>query len=326
MTLETAYRLFRARVLSWARLAGATESDAEDIAQAVFQSFERNRRRIGERAVSAWLYRATRNETRRHMTKIRRRRDHEAPAAGEHPSPEPSQEHALGGFQAEAVLLGLVDRLEPKRREVFVRHVIGEEPMEAIAAAQGVPLQTAWKRLVLAREELQEAVKRERARERRTARGSTSFALLPFLSSLFTRRRCWALASPMLGAAAVLLTLLLVDAPELAPLVMEAPARQDVPIFTPAVSLAEAPRELDAAQAGEDEQRLDLDAREAPRDVMPADVAELSEHMLVALARRALAEGSPSRARGFLARAARAYPRGSLLPERAALAARTVAP
>ena len=321
MTLETAYRHFRERVLSWARLAGASESDAEDISQAVFQSFERNRRRIHDRAVSTWLYRTTWNTTRRHMIKVRRRLDREVPAAGEHASPESSQEAALGALQSEAVILRLVDRLEPARREVFVRHVIGEEPMEAIAAAQGVPLQTAWKRLVLAREDLQEAVKRERAKERRTARGSTSFALLPLFSSLFTRRRFWAVASPVLGAAGVLVALL-ADAPTLAPLVMEAPARQDIPAFAPAVSLAEAPRELAAAPAGEDGPRPGA----AHRDVAPANVAELPERTLVALARRALAEGSPARARSYLDRAARAYPRGSLLPERAALAARADAP
>lgn len=49
---------------------------------------------------------------------------------------------------------------------------------------------------------------------------------------------------------------------------------------------------------------------------------ELSEGELLRLARRALHEGSPTRARVYLLRHARAYPNGSLVPEREALLAR----
>lgn len=50
--------------------------------------------------------------------------------------------------------------------------------------------------------------------------------------------------------------------------------------------------------------------------------AELSEGELLGLARRALREGAPTRARVYLLRHARAYPNGSLVPEREALLAR----
>lgn len=47
--------------------------------------------------------------------------------------------------------------------------------------------------------------------------------------------------------------------------------------------------------------------------------AELTEYQLISLARRALNEGSPQRARVYLLRHARAYPKGSLAPERESL-------
>lgn len=315
MDLETAYNRFKKRVLSWARYAGVPEADAEDVAHDVFWAFASVVPPVVDAAVSTWLFITTRHVAQQLVRKRTARR--EVAEDAERAAPHPSQEHAIGTLQVETLLLGFVACLEPKRREVFTRHVLGEEPMDQIAASQGVPLATAHKRLRLARLDLRDAIKRARAEElRRSRRSGTSFALIPFWG-IFTRRRFWAVAAPVLGAAGVLAALVIGDGPELAPLDVGAPGeRDDIEPFRPAFVFTEAPRE-----AGGYETHLRAGGG-TPRDDNPAKVQELPEVDLVSLARHALAEGSPGRARSFLARADRAYPRGSLRPERAALRAR----
>jgi RNA polymerase sigma factor (sigma-70 family) len=315
MTLDTAYTRFLRRVLSWARFAGVDEADADDVAHDAFTAFGKAGHVIPDGCVKAWLRTTTRRMSRRHLAALALRRAREE-EADELPAQLPSQEHAIGAREVEDMLLRLVDRLEPRRREVFRRHAIEGETMEQVATALRIPVNTAKKRYVLAREELQEAIERARARERRTARGSTSFALLPLLASYrLSRQALWivALGAVPLGAGAVVLAVLLASGPELVLDAADAPAREDIHAFVAVVSFLEAPRELGA-------ERGPLAREERPREALSVD--ELPELELVALARRALAEGSPARARGLLARADRAYPRGSLLPERAALAAR----
>lgn len=355
MTLETAFSRFFLRVRSWARGTGAPECDVDDIVQDVFQAFCRNESEIPDGAVQAWLRVVTARIARRHVAKTYGRRDDAPYDEADHEAALALPEHALGGCEAEAVILGLVAQLEPRRREVFVRHVLAEEPMEQITASQGIPLATGHTRLRLAREDLKEAIERFRAQERRTARGSTSFTALPVLSSLFSRRRFWTVAGPAFGVAGAIiaLALLLGETPALAPVVVEAPARPvELLLFSPAVSFAEAPHELEAAMPGAGTASLpapgtgaaslpapgaeappvrgaaspgaaSLPAPGAAAPPAPgAGAEELPEHVLVTLARRALTEGSPARARGFLDRADRAYPAGRLLPERAQLRAR----
>lgn len=51
-------------------------------------------------------------------------------------------------------LLRLVAGIEPGRRGVLVAYVLEEMPMAEVAAALRIPVNTAWNRLRLAREEL----------------------------------------------------------------------------------------------------------------------------------------------------------------------------
>lgn len=329
MTTEEASKLYRERVLGWARRSGVPKDDADDVAQDVFRLFDRRRARIRDDAAASWLRTATRRVSKRYRQRLARRREHERPVGErEHAGPAPSPERVLGERQVEAAILDFVAGLEPARREVFVRHVLGEEPIEDIARDQGVPLGTAWNRLRLARLDLRDALEAARAAERRRARGFTSFALAPlfFLSGWFRglwRRRAVRRFVRVLGALAALALLApLADLgvrrlaglgeEQLAPAVEEpiAGRRVEVAPFLP-FAFVEAPHE-----------REGVPAASAPVDAPASGAAELPEAALVALARRALTEGSPSRARAYLDRADRAYPAGTLRPERAQLRAR----
>jgi RNA polymerase sigma factor (sigma-70 family) len=69
-------------------------------------------------------------------------------------SGEPTSEERLVHEQQKAVLIRLLDKLEPHRRAVIVAYELEGLPMCDVAAAFAIPLNTAWNRLRLAREEL----------------------------------------------------------------------------------------------------------------------------------------------------------------------------
>lgn len=93
----------------------------------------------------------------------------------------PTPEDQLIAAQTQGSLRSLVDTLEPHRRDVFIAHVIDEEPMTEVARRLGVPEATAYNRLRLARDELREIILRAwKADERKP--GGRSFAVLAFLT------------------------------------------------------------------------------------------------------------------------------------------------
>ena len=75
-------------------------------------------------------------------------------------APLPSDEAALEAYDAREttlILFELVDTLCPERRDVVVAYEVEGMPMSDVARAQGIPLNTAWNRLRLGREDLRSA-------------------------------------------------------------------------------------------------------------------------------------------------------------------------
>jgi RNA polymerase sigma-70 factor (ECF subfamily) len=82
------------------------------------------------------------------------------------PGSGPSSEERLVAEQHRVILLRLVDKLEPQRRAVLVTYELEGLPMADVAAAFAIPVNTAWNRLRLAREDLREAWKRYEKKRR----------------------------------------------------------------------------------------------------------------------------------------------------------------
>ena len=81
------------------------------------------------------------------------------------PVAAPGSEERLIAEERRAILMYLLDELEPQRRAVIVAHELEGIAMADIAAACAIPVNTAWNRLRLAREDLREAwVRHEAAR------------------------------------------------------------------------------------------------------------------------------------------------------------------
>lgn len=72
---------------------------------------------------------------------------------------ETAEDAMLAGERA-ALLATLLARLEPNRRAVVVAYELDGVAMVDVAASQGIPLNTAWNRLRLGREDLRAAARR----------------------------------------------------------------------------------------------------------------------------------------------------------------------
>ncbi|WP_437582040.1 RNA polymerase sigma factor [Sorangium sp. So ce887] len=330
-----------------ARRFGVPARHAEDLAQdALLRGLEADLRvDLGEARAS---YGATivLNQARNHVRNERRRGevltsfdDHELRA--ECPTPE----EMLRRRQREALLRDLINQVDPKYRDVLIKHAIEEVPLVEIASELGLKPQTVRTRYRRALEDLAAAVERRRARQR--ARGWDDAACVPFAFDLRGREgwlgQLGRLGIKILvqGAVVVLTGALIATLPDsfspesrLGAAVVRAPAP------APAVEkIAQPPAQLPmraaaaaAAQAIE-QAAQDRDARgPAPsgapvrrtwlpvRAVVPA-VSE-REQSLIDEARRAIEDHNAvadAEARRLLETHAREFPQGELAAEREAL-------
>jgi RNA polymerase sigma factor (sigma-70 family) len=101
------------------------------------------------------------------------------------PGAGPSSEERLIAEQHKAILMHLLDKLEPQRRAVIVAYELEGIAMAEVAAAFSIPVNTAWNRLRLAREDLREAWERYE-KKRRAQSASVALPPLPPLATLLT--------------------------------------------------------------------------------------------------------------------------------------------
>ncbi|WP_437953409.1 sigma-70 family RNA polymerase sigma factor [Sorangium sp. So ce296] len=167
-----------------ARRFGVPARDAEDLAQdALLRALEADQRiDLGEARAS---YGATivLNQARNHVRNARRRGevltsfdDHELRAEG------PTPEEVLRRQQREALIRYLINQVDPKYRDVLIKHGIEEVPLVEIASELGLNPKTVRTQYRRALEDLAAAVERWRARQR--SRGWDDAACVPFAFDL----------------------------------------------------------------------------------------------------------------------------------------------
>ena len=154
-----------------ARGFGSKWDEIDDVVQDVFLVVQRRHADLKEeRLARSWIYSITRRVV---STQRRRRREHDSLAAPDVEalrSPERSPLAATEHNLEVRVLSALLDRLDERKREVFVLSEILEMSGREIAETIGVPMNTVYSRLRAAREEFDAAAKRERmSLERRRA-------------------------------------------------------------------------------------------------------------------------------------------------------------
>ncbi len=158
------YRSESSYVMNTLRRLGVRSADLEDVTVDVFLALHRrwseyDPSRPARPWVRAFAVRVAADY--RKSARVRRevtRDDHDAPDTS------PGTDDRLIDFEKQRVVLDALDALEPERREVFVLHELDECPIPEVAQTLGIPLNTAYSRLRLAREDFAAAVKRVRLR------------------------------------------------------------------------------------------------------------------------------------------------------------------
>ena len=146
------------------RRLGVQDRDLEDLAHDVFVTVHR---RIGDydpsRPLRPWLFGICLRVAMRYRDLARHRR--EVMDAEVEPADEaPDAEALLVQKQAKDLVAEAMEALDMDRRAVFVMHEIDGEGIPEVAEALGIPLNTAYSRLRLARAEFAEHVVRLRRR------------------------------------------------------------------------------------------------------------------------------------------------------------------
>ena len=150
------------------RRLGVHEPDVLDQAQEVFlivhsllPDYD------ASRPVRPWLFAIAYRMACRYRSLARHRHELTGDAPFEPRDPAPAADKKMEADQAREILLEAIQSIDLPRRAVFILSEIEEQPMPEIAAALQIPLNTAYSRLRLAREDFESAGIRLLARRAR---------------------------------------------------------------------------------------------------------------------------------------------------------------
>lgn len=148
-----------------ARRLGIPERDLEDVSHDVFfRVYERWADYDQNRPLRPWLF----GFAFRVASDYRRRFSHRREVLGvDTEAVDPARNALERAIQAEALTFAqlALDSLEIERRAVFILHELDGCPMPEVARSLAIPVNTAYSRLRLAREQFQAALRRERLRQ-----------------------------------------------------------------------------------------------------------------------------------------------------------------
>jgi RNA polymerase sigma-70 factor (ECF subfamily) len=153
LVLEQVYQAQFDFVFQLAKRLGGSGFDAEDAAQEVFLVVSRKIDTFnGTSQVRTWLYGITLNVVRSQRRRNRLRRWFEGTSKDivEHPICSVDRAEVM---QAHRIAYDILDRMAPKKREVFILAEFEELSCDEIAKIVGAKTETVWSRLHYAREE-----------------------------------------------------------------------------------------------------------------------------------------------------------------------------
>jgi RNA polymerase sigma-70 factor (ECF subfamily) len=145
------------------RRLGVHPNNLEDAVHDVFSAVHRHQGTYDPaRSLRAWLYGFSVRVASNHRRTTRRRRETDPPPV-EPADDRPSAETMLESNARRSLLLRALDTLKEERRDVLVLHDLDGIPMPELARSLALPLNTAYSRLRLAREDIAAAVRRLQA-------------------------------------------------------------------------------------------------------------------------------------------------------------------
>jgi RNA polymerase sigma-70 factor (ECF subfamily) len=156
-----------------ARRLGTPEANLDDVVQEIFLVAHRRQHEFeGRSSIKTWIYGIVFNVVRAHRRELAAKHPHALHDEGR-ADPDLVVDAADGPDErtAKREAARVVDRflqgLDDERREVFVLVELEQMSAPEIAALLGIPLNTVYSRLRLARLEFSKAVARHRARDTR---------------------------------------------------------------------------------------------------------------------------------------------------------------
>jgi RNA polymerase sigma-70 factor (ECF subfamily) len=146
------------------RRLGVRTSDLEDLTQDVFLHAQRRLKEYDPaRPVRPWLFGFAYRIASQHRRRAHHRREIQGePDAAE--APGARADELIEAREDRTLVLRALDAIELERRAVFVLHEIDEVAMADIATTLGIPVNTAYSRLRVARNEFVAAARRLRTR------------------------------------------------------------------------------------------------------------------------------------------------------------------
>jgi RNA polymerase sigma-70 factor (ECF subfamily) len=143
------------------RYLGVRPADVQDIGQEVFLTVHR-KLSAGEvpRSTRSWLFALCYNAASNYRQLARHRREAPNEDVPDAPDSARDAEAHLAAHQESTRVAEVLDALDLDRRTVLVSHDMDEIPMPEIADALGIPLNTAYSRLRLARRDFLSAARR----------------------------------------------------------------------------------------------------------------------------------------------------------------------
>lgn len=170
LTLTTVHAAHTGFVWITLQRLGVRESDLEDIHQEVFLVVHKRLDTFdGSCDIKTWLFAICVRVVSTHRRSAYVRRESPVDTLPDSPSPEAtaSPERAAQVNEARRSAEAILDRMDLRRRVIFVMYEIEGLSCVEIAESLGLPIGTVYSRLNVAREEFEDAVKRMKARNQR---------------------------------------------------------------------------------------------------------------------------------------------------------------
>ena len=162
------YKLYFSFVWSCARRLGVSEAETDDVVQEIFIVIHSRRDTLEHpESLRSWIYGITRRIVSTYPRAKRAKLAGAATFANEYDvqyPQQPSPQQLAEQSDQVRLLWSLLEKLDASKREIFVLAELDEMTVPEIASAIQVPLNTAYSRLRAARQELEEALVRHRAR------------------------------------------------------------------------------------------------------------------------------------------------------------------
>jgi RNA polymerase sigma-70 factor (ECF subfamily) len=167
-SIEVLFRQGYSYVFHTLRRLGVHERDIEDVAQEVFMTVNAILADYDSaRPLRPWLFGIAYRHALRHRQKARHRRERIDSSPGTDVVAPHGTEESIAVREARTVVLAALESVEDHRRAVFVMAEIDGLTAPEIAEALGIPVNTVYSRLRLARTEFASGVKRFERQEHR---------------------------------------------------------------------------------------------------------------------------------------------------------------